>query len=146
MGQHIEHGQRKLQQGSESQIEVQWERYASHNAYHTEVQRYMGYFCQYFRLEGPEIGKKVTKFLEMISRPLYEGLVERNTFSFSFGNLLRDGKMFKDFPAAICLTDVTFQQANRLRGNMQERKVYFCSKHRLYSYKVEVSNSPTDFL
>jgi len=38
--------------------------------------------------------------------------------------------------------DVTFQQANRPSGNMQEGKKYFSGKHHLYGYKFELSVRP----
>ncbi len=50
--------------------------------------------------------------------------------------------LFKSFPYALEAIDVTFQEANRPTGNMQEGKVYFSGKHKLYRYKVQVAVRP----
>ena len=57
--------------------------------------------------------------------------------------LQENSKLFKNFPFCLEAVDVTFQQANRPSGNMQEGKVYFSGKHRLYGYKVEVAVRPS---
>ena len=49
---------------------------------------------------------------------------------------------FKSFPKALHATDVTFQQAFRPSGSIEEGKRYFSSKHKLYGYKVDVSVLP----
>ena len=46
---------------------------------------------------------------------------------------------FKNFPFVLQAVDITFQQSNRPSGNMQEGKVYFFGKHKLYSFKFEVA-------
>ena len=61
---------------------------------------------------------------------------------FSMDELQEKGTLFQNFPFCLEAIDVTFQQANRPSGNMQEGKVYFSGKHKLYGYKVEVAVRP----
>ena len=56
--------------------------------------------------------------------------------------LQEKGLLFKNFPFCLEAVDVTFQEVNRPSGNMQEGKVYFSGKHKLYGYKVEVAVRP----
>ncbi|KAG6957082.1 hypothetical protein JG688_00011131 [Phytophthora aleatoria] len=56
--------------------------------------------------------------------------------------LVTSGHSFRYFPRALYTTDVTFQQANRPSGSMAEAMPFFSAKHKLYSYKVEVSATP----
>ena len=48
-------------------------------------------------------------------------------------------KTFKTFKFCCYATDVTFQQAYRPSGTMEEARKYFSGKHKLYGYQVEVS-------
>ncbi len=58
-------------------------------------------------------------------------------------NVLQDrDTIFGNFPYALEAVDVTFQQANRPSGKMQEGKRYSSGKHKLYGFKVEVSARP----
>lgn len=92
-----------------------------------------------FSLKGPSFERMMTKFIDLLYESLYEALVKRNDSLFNFGELAQEGKNFRHFPFARYITDVTFQQANRPSGNMQEGKVFFSGKHKLYGFKVEVS-------
>ena len=58
------------------------------------------------------------------------------------GKLFQSNKLFKNHPCARYATDVTFQQANRPSGSLEEGKKYYSGKHKLYGYKVEVSVLP----
>ena len=49
---------------------------------------------------------------------------------------------FSNYPCALYATDVTFQQANRPTGTIEEGKAYYSGKHKLYGLKVEVSVLP----
>ena len=49
---------------------------------------------------------------------------------------------FKHYLCARYAGDVTFCQSNCPSGSLQEGKKYFCGKHKLYGYKVEVSVLP----
>lgn len=55
----------------------------------------------------------------------------------------QNGQKFTKYPSERYATEVTFQLANRLSGNMQEGKVNFSGKHIGYGFKVEVSVLPT---
>ena len=48
-------------------------------------------------------------------------------------------EMFQNIPFCLKAIDVTFQQANRPSGNMQEGKTYFSGKRKLYGFKFEVA-------
>ncbi len=56
--------------------------------------------------------------------------------------LFEQDTIFESFPFALKAIDVTFQEANRPSGNMQEGKVYFSGKHKLYGFKVEFAVRP----
>lgn len=49
------------------------------------------------------------------------------------------GRTFCRYPCVLCAVDVTFQDTNRLLGNIDEVKPYYFAKHKLHGYKDEVS-------
>ena len=64
---------------------------------------------------------------------------------FSLNEMDENNQLFKHFPFCLEAIDVTVQQSNRPSGNMQEGKVYFSGKHKLYGFKVEVAVRPNGF-
>jgi len=75
-------------------------------------------------------GKKYNKFV-------MEHCKKKNMDQLSESN-----RRFTFHPYALYATVVTFQQTNRPSGNLQEAKVFYSGKHKLYGYKVEVSVLP----
>lgn len=59
-------------------------------------------------------------------------------FYFHHGRTYQDVKKFKHFLFVKYVTDITFQQGNRPSANMQEERLYFSGKRKLYGFKVEV--------
>lgn len=51
--------------------------------------------------------------------------------------LRKNGQRFLYHTYALYVTDVMFQQANWLCGNMMEVRPYFSGKHKLHEYKTE---------
>ena len=49
---------------------------------------------------------------------------------------------FSEFPEALYAVDVTFQHSFRPSGSMQEGKIYYSGKDKLYGIKVEMSVMP----
>ena len=67
---------------------------------------------------------------------------EKADHMYSMSALRSNKTQFKYFPYALEAIDVTFQEANRPSGNMQEGKKYFSGKHKLYGFKTEVTVRP----
>lgn len=56
--------------------------------------------------------------------------------------LHQDRMRFKNFNGARYATDVTLQHSLRSSGSIEEGKLYFSGKYKLYGYKIEVSVLP----
>lgn len=80
--------------------------------------------------------------MQVISKKAYDIWVDTVSSEYRMPKLCDDGTLFKDFEYAIEAIDVTFQQSNRPSGNIQEGKLYFSGKHKLYGFKVEVAVKP----
>lgn len=63
---------------------------------------------------------------------MYRIMVEQNEALYTYRALLNDNPKFFHCPLSHYVTDVTFQQANRRCGNLQEEKVYFSRNNTLY--------------
>lgn len=64
-----------------------------------------------------------------------------NSFGDQFGTetLRKYENLFRDYRYSKYATYVTFQQAFRFSGRVQEEKVYFSCRNKLYGFKIEVS-------
>ena len=85
-----------------------------------------------FQIKGPTFIRLIHGFMDKIYDFCIERFVTKYDEQFSMGVLNERGKLFKNFPFCLEAVDVTFQQANRPSGNMQEGKLYFSGKHKLY--------------
>jgi len=95
-----------------------------------------------FGIKGPTFERLINKVISMLRGPLYESLVARNSTVYPMEKMLEEQCNFKHFRFARCAIDVTFQQAYRPNGSMQEGKVYFSGKHKLYGFQMEASVLP----
>ena len=95
-----------------------------------------------FRIKGPTYMKLIVGFLEKLRDFMVERFVTKFEKQCSINYLNESEQLFEHFPFALEALDVTFQQSNRPSGNMQEGKVYYSGKHKLYGYKVEVCVRP----
>jgi len=98
-----------------------------------------------FQMKAPTFERIITKFLEMLYEEVNEKFVLDIADKWTMRRVLNCGVAFKTHKYARYATDVTFQQANRPSGNMEEGKRYYSGKHKLYGYKVEVSVLPVGF-
>lgn len=96
-----------------------------------------------FKLKGPTFERMITKFVLMISGHMYELFVTNLAAEFTMHELNTYNQRFRYYPEALYAVDVTFQQSFRPSGAIQEGKLYFSGKHKLYGLKVEVSVLPT---
>ena len=85
----------------------------------------------------------ITGFMEKIVEKCVNKFVNKHISSGSMQSLIDKDACFKNHPYPLEAVDVTFQQTNRPSGNMQEGKIYFSGKHKLYGYTVEVCVLPT---
>ena len=92
-----------------------------------------------FNIKGPTFERLVTSFLKMLADYAYDVYVDGAAEQFTMAEAIREKATFRTYGMARYATDVTFQQTNRLRGNIQESKAYFSEKHKLYGFKTEVS-------
>lgn len=92
-----------------------------------------------FNITGPTFERMITRFLPIICSKLHELFVADVAETYTLDALKTEKKTFKNFKYAVEAVDVTFQQANRPSGNMQEGKRYFSGKHKLYGYKMELT-------
>eukprot|EP00171_Calliarthron_tuberculosum_P021722 IDg21722t1 len=95
-----------------------------------------------FRIKGPTFQRLITGFMDKMRKYCVERFVSRIAKTVTMEYCINNRHMFKNFLYALEAVDVTFQQANRPCGNMQEGKVYFSGKHKLYGFKVEVAVRP----
>ena len=100
------------------------------------------FLAKMFRMKGPTFERLVIGFLQVILPEVKRRFIEPVADMYTMCALQEDKKDFKDFSFAIEAIDVAFQQSNRPSGNMQEGKVYFSGKHKLYGYKMEVAVRP----
>ena len=97
---------------------------------------------QVFRIKGPCFERMITNFAKLIAPELYKIFVTDLSNEFTMAKLRALDLKFEDFPEAYYAVDVTFQQSYRPSGSMQEGKLFFSGKHKLYGIKVEVSVLP----
>ena len=95
-----------------------------------------------FQVKAPTFIRLIHGFMDKIYEFCIDRFVTRYDERFSMNELNERGKLFKSFPFCLEAIDVIFQQANRPSGNMQEGKLYFSGKHKLYGYKAEVAVRP----
>ena len=95
-----------------------------------------------FKIKGPTFERMMTKYVAMISSYLYDLLVTKISSEFSMSTLTDAQQKFRQFPEALYAVDVTFQQSYRPSGSLQEGKIFFSGKHKLYGIKVEVCVLP----
>eukprot|EP00171_Calliarthron_tuberculosum_P021823 IDg21823t1 len=92
-----------------------------------------------FRMKGPTFERMIVCFMRVLASRVDQLFVQDVGNNFTMAHLREKKRTFKSCEFAVEAIDVTFQQANRPSGNMQEGKVYFSGKHKLYGYKVEVA-------
>lgn len=95
-----------------------------------------------FRMKAPTFERLISGFMKVAAPELVAIFVEPTAAKYTMECLKEKRCTFRHFPFAAEAIDVTFQQANRPSGNMQEGKKYFSGKHKLYGYKVEVAVRP----
>ncbi len=86
--------------------------------------------------------RMISGFCDKIIDFCVQHFVTRVTQKSTMTVLHENGTLFKTFFHALEAVVVTFQKSNRPSGNMQEAKIYFSGKHKLYGYKVEVAVGP----
>ena len=93
------------------------------------------FLAKMFRLEGPTFERMIMKFIYIISYPVFEHYVEYQGQKWKIKLMSRKKIGFKNYPIARYATDVTFQQSFRSSGSVEEGKLYFSGKHKLYGHK-----------
>ncbi len=96
-------------------------------------------FMSLVGLKGPSFMRMIIGFLEKHKSFVVRRFVKKYEERFGMSEFHETDNLFKNFPYALEVVDVTFQQTNRLSGNMQPEKAYFSVKHKLYGFKVEAS-------
>ena len=100
------------------------------------------YLAKMFSLKGPTFERMIMKFIDIISYPVFEHYVEYQGKKWKMELMSRKKIGFKNYPIARYATDVTFQQSFRRSGSVEEGKLYFSGKHKLYGNKSEMSVLP----
>ena len=98
-----------------------------------------------FQIKSPSFIRLIQGFMDKIYEFPVKRFVRKCDERFSMNEMDENNQLFKHFPFCLKAIDVTFQQANRPSGNMQEGKVSFSGKHKLYMFKVEVAMRPNGF-
>ena len=91
-----------------------------------------------FRIKGPTSMQLKGGFMEKIVEKYVNKFVNKHTSSGSMHCLIDKYACSNNHSYALEAVNVTFQQTNRPSGNMQDGKIYFSCKHKLYGYKFEV--------
>ena len=95
-----------------------------------------------FQVKAPTFIRLISGFMQKLYPHAVERYVHKPARESTLASLRQERSLFSNFPYACEAIDVTFQHANRPSGNMQEGKVYFSGKHKLYGFKVEVAVRP----
>ena len=95
-----------------------------------------------FKLKGPSFEGMVSKFVSLISGHLYKSLVLDSAIEFPMKIIDQSETKFSNFFEALYAVDVNFQQSFRPSGSIQEGKLHFSGKDKLYGLKTEVSVTP----
>lgn len=75
-----------------------------------------------FDKKGPTFERLLTRFLLLISQCVFDCCVEKVGNLIKVGDLQQFQHNFKSTPGALYATDVTFSQAFRLSGSIDEGK------------------------
>ncbi len=92
-----------------------------------------------FSIKTPTFERVIMQFIKLTGPFLYKHFVTDIEGEEDLQRLYQNNILFKNFPCARYATDVRFQQSNRPSGTMQEGKVYYSGKHKLYGIKQEIS-------
>ena len=123
-------------------LQVWRERRTVHAIYCAKAWR-SGYFLALmFKVGTATFERTVMTMLNTICDYVYARFVKRKLQKYDLQTLNDSGKVFCHFTEARYSTDVTFQQANRPIGNMQEARSYFSGKHKLHGYIREAAVLP----
>ncbi len=95
-----------------------------------------------FKINGPTFERMMTRLCSLISTKIYDTLVIDHTKSFNMTWFQDKKAEFSNFSEALYAVDVTFQQSFRPSGSIEEGKLYFSGKQKLYGYKCEASVLP----
>lgn len=100
------------------------------------------FLAEMFKMKGPTFERMIVKFLETISQKYYDDCMREVLKRYTMESMVDRQKTFKNYPYCRYAVDVTFQQSNRPSGTMEEGKLYYSGKHKLYGLKVEVAVLP----
>ena len=100
------------------------------------------FLARVFSIKAPNFERVVLRFVTLFSETIYDKFVLSGLLTFDMASLQNSGRCFKNYPCDRYATDVTFQQAYRPSGAMEEGKKFYSGKHKIYGYKVEVSVLP----
>lgn len=103
------------------------------------------FLARLFQKKGPTFEKFIDNFANLISDEVYRTCVVDLGKKYRMVDLQEKQTLFSAYPYARYATDVTFQQAYRPSGSLQEGKLYYSAKHKLYGFKVEVSVLPNGY-
>ena len=98
-----------------------------------------------FQIKRPKFIRLVLGFMEKVYEFRVKRFIQKYDERFSMNKVDENHQLFKNFSFHLEAIDVTSHQANRPSGSMQEGKVFFSGKHKLYGFKVEVSARPNGF-
>lgn len=100
------------------------------------------YLAGMFCMKGPTFERMIVNFIQLLSEHWYKQWVTSREVRYPMDRMMKEQRIFKYHPYCRYAVDVTFQQTNRPSGNLQESKLYFSGKHKLYGFKTEVSVLP----
>ena len=95
-----------------------------------------------FESKAPTFERMMISLLLIISDHAYNRYVNGMLEKYSTKELNKADRGFSHVHFARYATDVTFQPSNRPTGNIDETKLYYSGKHKLYGLKTEVSVLP----
>nr|CCA26371.1 hypothetical protein ALNC14_125150 [Albugo laibachii Nc14] len=98
-----------------------------------------------FNVPAPTFIQTFTQSLRVATPNLYDEQVAARAHKTNMQFLFTYGRTFRNFPCAMCATDVTFQQCNLPVGNIGEKNPFYSGKQHLHGLKVEVSVNPRGF-
>ncbi len=92
-----------------------------------------------FEKNGPTLQRLFSRAVEILTPVFYQDCVLNYFAMLSMTTLINNKAQLINVLCVLYGTGVIFQHANYPSGNMIEGKLYFSGKHKLYSFKTEVS-------
>lgn len=103
-----------------------------------------GFLAKTFRMKRSTFEWMIFQFINVVFEIIYDSHAQTLDVMYPIVELLGNKNIFQRRPYCRYTMKLTFQHTNRRMGNMDEAKLYYSAKHKLYGYKVNLSMLPNE--